>query len=174
MDWSPRVDVSFRLSLFSHIPPIPCCAPPPSPPHRRDHRRRCAVDDRGAWRHPLRDAGRHQRHAARVGAAGSRVHIGCGGGASGRPPCDMALPICCIPLRCAALHRFQLWVNLPKSQKMCKPRYQDITASEIPVVDDGAGASGAASLPACLPPPNPTRGSPLLRNAAAPYLLRGS
>jgi len=29
---------------------------------------------------------------------------------------------------------FQLWVNLPQSDKMCEPRYQDILASQIPVV----------------------------------------
>ncbi|MCX6693661.1 MAG: pirin family protein [Methanomicrobiales archaeon] len=28
---------------------------------------------------------------------------------------------------------FQLWVNLPQSHKMMPPRYQEITASEIPV-----------------------------------------
>ncbi|AIF84781.1 Pirin-related protein [Candidatus Nitrososphaera evergladensis SR1] len=31
------------------------------------------------------------------------------------------------------LHGFQLWVNLPKRDKMAKPRYQDISASKIPV-----------------------------------------
>jgi len=30
---------------------------------------------------------------------------------------------------------FQLWVNLPKTQKMMDPRYQDIHSSEIPVVE---------------------------------------
>jgi redox-sensitive bicupin YhaK (pirin superfamily) len=37
------------------------------------------------------------------------------------------------------LHGFQLWVNLPKSQKMTKPRYQEIPAAKIPVAtsDDG-------------------------------------
>jgi hypothetical protein len=30
------------------------------------------------------------------------------------------------------LHGFQLWVNLPKSSKMMKPRYQDIPSSKIP------------------------------------------
>jgi redox-sensitive bicupin YhaK (pirin superfamily) len=32
---------------------------------------------------------------------------------------------------------FQLWVNLPKKQKMDKPRYQDVHASTIPVVEAG-------------------------------------
>jgi redox-sensitive bicupin YhaK (pirin superfamily) len=35
---------------------------------------------------------------------------------------------------------FQLWVNLPRSDKMTVPRYQDIQASEIPEVELGAGA----------------------------------
>jgi redox-sensitive bicupin YhaK (pirin superfamily) len=31
------------------------------------------------------------------------------------------------------LHGFQLWVNLPKKDKMMNPRYQDISANKIPV-----------------------------------------
>ncbi len=31
------------------------------------------------------------------------------------------------------LHGFQLWVNLPKSNKMMKPRYQEISLSKIPI-----------------------------------------
>ena len=35
------------------------------------------------------------------------------------------------------MHGFQLWANLPKTLKMTDPRYQDITAKDIPeVVDD--------------------------------------
>lgn len=34
----------------------------------------------------------------------------------------------------------QLWVNLPKSQKMSPPRYQGITKEQIPVVSLGAGS----------------------------------
>jgi len=30
------------------------------------------------------------------------------------------------------LHGFQLWINLPKSNKMMKPRYQEISQSKIP------------------------------------------
>ena len=63
--------------------------------------------------------------------------------------------------------RFQLWVNLPKALKMCKPRYQDITAGEIPVVDDD-GASGAA--PACLAHPPPPSARLVL---SAPATLQG-
>lgn len=33
------------------------------------------------------------------------------------------------------LHGFQLWINLPRKDKMCKPRYQDYQASDIPVVE---------------------------------------
>ncbi|MEM8577117.1 MAG: pirin family protein [Pseudomonadota bacterium] len=37
------------------------------------------------------------------------------------------------------MHGFQLWGNLPSSQKMTAPRYQDVQAKDIPVVthDDG-------------------------------------
>jgi len=37
------------------------------------------------------------------------------------------------------MHGFQLWANLPSSLKMTAPRYQDVTAGEIPEVveDDG-------------------------------------
>jgi redox-sensitive bicupin YhaK (pirin superfamily) len=37
------------------------------------------------------------------------------------------------------LHGFQLWVNLPRRDKMMKPRYQELRASEIPTAlsDDG-------------------------------------
>jgi redox-sensitive bicupin YhaK (pirin superfamily) len=33
----------------------------------------------------------------------------------------------------------QLWVNLPKAQKMSKPRYQGITKAQIPVIELGGG-----------------------------------
>lgn len=32
------------------------------------------------------------------------------------------------------MHGFQLWANLPASHKMMKPRYQDVPASEIPLL----------------------------------------
>ena len=31
------------------------------------------------------------------------------------------------------LHGFQLWVNLPKKDKMIKPRYQDVSSDNIPI-----------------------------------------
>ena len=34
------------------------------------------------------------------------------------------------------MYGFQLWVNLPKAHKMTNPRYRDIKASDIPVVED--------------------------------------
>jgi len=37
------------------------------------------------------------------------------------------------------MYGFQLWVNLPASQKMMPPRYQDIRAEEIPSVKPGEG-----------------------------------
>ena len=37
------------------------------------------------------------------------------------------------------MHGFQLWGNLPSAQKMVAPRYQDVTAKDIPVVTDDDG-----------------------------------
>jgi redox-sensitive bicupin YhaK (pirin superfamily) len=37
------------------------------------------------------------------------------------------------------LHGFQLWVNLPRQQKMMKPRYQEIPSARIPVAQTGDG-----------------------------------
>ena len=37
------------------------------------------------------------------------------------------------------MHGFQLWGNLPGSQKMCAPRYQDVQGKDIPEVIDDDG-----------------------------------
>jgi redox-sensitive bicupin YhaK (pirin superfamily) len=37
------------------------------------------------------------------------------------------------------MHGFQLWGNLPADQKMATPRYQDVTAADIPVITDDDG-----------------------------------
>lgn len=37
------------------------------------------------------------------------------------------------------MHGFQLWVNLPKQDKMMKPRYQEIPGSQIPKVTSNDG-----------------------------------
>jgi redox-sensitive bicupin YhaK (pirin superfamily) len=37
------------------------------------------------------------------------------------------------------MHGFQLWANLPASHKMMDPRYQGVTAAEIPEVTDSDG-----------------------------------
>jgi hypothetical protein len=37
------------------------------------------------------------------------------------------------------MHGFQLWANLPASLKMTAPRYQDVTAKDIPEVTDDDG-----------------------------------
>lgn len=39
-----------------------------------------------------------------------------------------------------AMHGFQLWANLPASQKMMAPRYRGITADQIPEVELDCGA----------------------------------
>jgi len=36
---------------------------------------------------------------------------------------------------------FQLWVNLPATDKMCEPRYQDIPASDVPTVEIEEGVT---------------------------------
>ncbi len=37
------------------------------------------------------------------------------------------------------MHGFQLWANLPSSLKMTPPRYQDVTAGDIPEITDDDG-----------------------------------
>ena len=37
------------------------------------------------------------------------------------------------------LHGFQLWINLPRSQKMIPPHYQELASSRIPVTRNAAG-----------------------------------
>jgi redox-sensitive bicupin YhaK (pirin superfamily) len=37
------------------------------------------------------------------------------------------------------LHGFQLWINLPKRDKMIAPRYQDTTSERIPLARDAEG-----------------------------------
>jgi hypothetical protein len=37
------------------------------------------------------------------------------------------------------MHGFQLWANLPGALKMTAPRYQDVKAADIPVVEDDDG-----------------------------------
>jgi redox-sensitive bicupin YhaK (pirin superfamily) len=36
-------------------------------------------------------------------------------------------------------HGFQLWVNLPRNRKLMAPRYQEITAAEIPLAESNNG-----------------------------------
>jgi hypothetical protein len=39
------------------------------------------------------------------------------------------------------MHGFQLWANLPASQKMTTPRYQDVQSRDIPEVTDDDGTT---------------------------------
>ncbi len=39
------------------------------------------------------------------------------------------------------MHGIQLWVNLPRRDKMTEPGYQTLAASDIPVINDPAGGS---------------------------------
>ncbi|HKU49984.1 MAG TPA: pirin family protein, partial [Nitrososphaera sp.] len=41
------------------------------------------------------------------------------------------------------LHGFQLWINLPRKDKMISPRYQDISSEKIPV---GQSEDGLAKV----------------------------
>jgi len=41
------------------------------------------------------------------------------------------------------LHGFQLWINLPRRDKMIRPWYQDTTAARIPVARNGDGTVAA-------------------------------
>jgi quercetin 2,3-dioxygenase len=93
-----------------------------------------------------------------------------------------------------AVHGFQLWANLPASEKMSDPRYQDIQAKEIPEIidDDGTKARviagefwgqtgpviGIATNPRYLDievPPNTTRSLGMnLEQHAFAYVFEGS
>ncbi len=42
------------------------------------------------------------------------------------------------------LHGFQLWINLPASEKMLPPKYRDVPATEIPVAELSNGIRAAA------------------------------
>lgn len=44
------------------------------------------------------------------------------------------------------VHGFQLWVNLPKQDKMMKPRYQELPAARIPTARSGNGLAEAAVI----------------------------
>jgi redox-sensitive bicupin YhaK (pirin superfamily) len=39
-----------------------------------------------------------------------------------------------------SMHGFQLWCNLPSAEKMCLPRYRDVTAATIPTMTTATGA----------------------------------
>lgn len=92
------------------------------------------------------------------------------------------------------MHGFQLWANLPAKHKMTKPRYQDVSAKNIPTVVDDDGTSvrilcgdfwgkqgpveGIAAEPRYLDislPANTTRSIPIetTRHAFA-YIIAGS
>lgn len=47
------------------------------------------------------------------------------------------------------LHGFQLWINLPAKDKMVKPRYQDIQAPDIPVVQFEGGGHARVMAGVC-------------------------
>jgi redox-sensitive bicupin YhaK (pirin superfamily) len=89
---------------------------------------------------------------------GNRGHIGPGDVqwmTAGAGLVHSEMPSTALQTNGGELHGFQLWVNLPAADKMIRPRYQAISADQIPVVDgDGwrarviagsfAGVDGAA------------------------------
>ena len=92
------------------------------------------------------------------------------------------------------MHGFQLWANLPGSQKMTAPRYQDIQGADIPTVGDDDGTlirvvcgsfwgttgpvDGLAANPMYLDvfvPPGVTKRLPVdTRRSAFAYIFEGS
>ncbi len=92
------------------------------------------------------------------------------------------------------MHGFQLWANLPASQKMTAPRYQDIVSAEIPEITDDDGTlvrvvcgdfwgqrgpvEGIAADPSYLDvsvPPNTRKTLPVeTSHHAFPYVFQGS
>ena len=58
---------------------------------------------------------------------------------AGRGVVHAELPAADILAKGGRMHGFQLWVNLPRAEKMRPPRYQDVPSARIPVVttDDG-------------------------------------
>jgi hypothetical protein len=50
--------------------------------------------------------------------------------------------------RTGSMHGFQLWVNLPKREKMMRPPYQEIPREGIPTELSPDGRSECGSLPA--------------------------
>jgi hypothetical protein len=44
------------------------------------------------------------------------------------------------------MHGFQIWVNLPRSHKMMEPRYQEISAAELPVATSEDGGARVVVL----------------------------
>ncbi|RJO63470.1 MAG: pirin family protein [Myxococcales bacterium] len=44
-----------------------------------------------------------------------------------------------MPKAIAPMRGFQLWANLPAAHKMMRPRYRDVAAATIPLVEAGAG-----------------------------------
>jgi len=58
------------------------------------------------------------------------------------------------------LHGFQLWINLPKRDKMCKPRYQDYQATDIPQATPSPGVSVRVMAGEC----NGVKGPIVMRN----------
>ncbi len=58
---------------------------------------------------------------------------------AGRRVVHSEMPAAELASRGGRMHGFQLWVNLPRSDKLMEPRYQEIPASRIPVAESEDG-----------------------------------
>jgi quercetin 2,3-dioxygenase len=58
---------------------------------------------------------------------------------AGRGVVHSEMPAAELALRGGRMHGFQLWVNLPRRDKMMEPRYQEIPAARIPTAASGDG-----------------------------------
>ena len=58
---------------------------------------------------------------------------------NGRPPVPDHPPRMPTGNAAGQMHGFQLWANLPRDQKMCTPRYQDVKSGDIASLTDNDG-----------------------------------
>jgi len=90
------------------------------------------------------------QHLDSSGASGS---MGAGDAqymVAGRGVVHSEMPGTEIMERGGTIEGFQLWINLPAAKKMMEPSYQDVKASQMPVVPlvgkDAAGPKGSAKI----------------------------
>src|SRR5262249_28869879 len=117
----PRPDPFRRLDGFGAADPEPYIAAFPDPPPR------------GSETVTYMSKGR-MRHRANKGHEGVLESGGVQWMTAGRGIVHSEMP----EQRSGRMHGFQLWVNLPASDKMREPRYQELAADRIPSVAPAA------------------------------------